>query len=75
MILVGREAAEEPDSLEGVVLGVPVSLKVGVGKDVSVGIDSMSTSGDVSIKVYLILSASSRVYSTSMCQISVEDVV
>ena len=75
VILVGREAAEEPDSLEGVVLGVPVSLKVGVGKDVSVGIDLTSTSGDVSIRVDLILSTSSCVYSTSMCQISLEDVV
>ncbi|KAG5631459.1 hypothetical protein H5410_003176 [Solanum commersonii] len=51
---------------------VPEGPKAGVGEGASIGIESTSTSGDVSTRASLLLSTSSLVYSASMHWMSVE---
>ncbi|KAG5620161.1 hypothetical protein H5410_005379 [Solanum commersonii] len=51
----------------------PSRPQAGEGKEASAGIESISTSGDVSTGVALLLSTSSRVYSTSIHRMSVEE--
>ncbi|KAG5590319.1 hypothetical protein H5410_040833 [Solanum commersonii] len=53
--------------------GIPEGPEVGVGEDTSAGNESTLTSKDVSVRAALLLSTSSRVNSTLICRISVED--
>lgn len=54
--------------------GVDEGSEAIVGKDASIGIDSTLTFREAFIVDALFISASSRIYSTSMCQMSMEDV-
>lgn len=75
MILTGWEDEETPgtceDEEEGV--GIPEGSKVGVNDGVSAAIESTLTSGEVSVGAILLLPSSSRVNSTSIHQISMEE--
>ncbi|KAG5599030.1 hypothetical protein H5410_030400 [Solanum commersonii] len=62
------EACEEEERAD-----VPEGLEVGVGNDASAGIEPMSTSGDVSTGVALLMSASSCVYLASIHRMPVEE--
>ncbi|KAG5606385.1 hypothetical protein H5410_027877 [Solanum commersonii] len=52
---------------------VPEGPEAGVGEGASAGIESVSTSGNVSTGIALLLSGSSLVYSASMHQMTVEE--
>ncbi|KAG5590137.1 hypothetical protein H5410_040651 [Solanum commersonii] len=64
----GTRTSEEVEGEE-----VPEGPEVGVGKQASTGIESISTSRDVSIGISLLLLVSSRVYSASICRMLVKE--
>lgn len=73
VILVGWEVVEAPRIWEKVEAVVPEGPEARVGNDASSSIISTSTSRDVSTRAALFLSSFSRVYSTYICQMSMED--